>query len=162
MLELCHGFALQAAIKCLWCTKPPSLALIYVESVSRPHCARGYQMSFVFTAFSRAVSQCMGGAMFCLAWMSSVVLYWVVSRFLARPVKQLKDSLIPLFKGMVCSRSWVRRCVNTNCCPTMLEMCQRPLSASSDHRALVYNLFFLVLSLCWKCGKDLSLQVVTR
>ena len=40
----------------------------------------------LFTTFSRAVSRYMGATMFCLAWMSSGVLYWVASRFLDRLV----------------------------------------------------------------------------
>ena len=57
----------------------------------------------------------MGAAMICLAWMSSAVLYWAVSRFLARPVErkcysaEQEDSLRPLFEAIVYSRSWVRK-----------------------------------------------------
>ena len=57
--------------------------------------------------FSRAVCWYMGAAMICLAWMISVVLYWVVSHFPARPVEQMcysveeEDSLKPLFKAIV-------------------------------------------------------------
>ena len=53
-----------------------------------------------------------------LAWMSSAVLYWVLSRFLVRPVQRKcysvepEDSLRPLFKAIVYSRSWVRNNVN--------------------------------------------------
>ena len=38
----------------------------------------------LLTTFPRAVSRYMGAAMFCLGWMSSAMLYWVVSCFLAR------------------------------------------------------------------------------
>ena len=61
--------------------------------------------------FSRAVSPCMGAAMICLAWTSSVLLCWGVSHFLARPVErksysvEQEGSLRPLFKAIVYSRS---------------------------------------------------------
>ena len=42
----------------------------------------------LFTTCSRAVSRCIGAAMFCLAWVSSAVLYRVVSRFLAGLVER--------------------------------------------------------------------------
>ena len=72
----------------------------------------------VFTTFSRAVSRCMGAAMICLAWMTSAVLYWVVSHFLSRPVEQKcysveqENLLRPLFKAIVYSWSWVKNSVN--------------------------------------------------
>ena len=68
--------------------------------------------------FSCAVSRYMGAAIVCLAWLSSTLLYWVVSCFLVRLVEQkcysaeLEDSLRPLFKAIVYSKSWVRKRVN--------------------------------------------------
>ena len=44
----------------------------------------------VFTSFSQAVSRCMGAAMLCLGWMSSAVLYQIVSPFPARLVEEQK------------------------------------------------------------------------
>ena len=76
-----------------------------------------FPVLIVFTTFSRAVSRYMVAAMFCLVWMSSAVLYWVVSRFLARPVErkcysvEQEDSLRPLFNAIVYLRSWVRKSV---------------------------------------------------
>ena len=74
----------------------------------------------VFTTFSRGLFWCMGTAMVCLAWMSSAVFYRVVARFLARPVEwkccslEPVDSLRPLFKAIVYSRSWVRNSMNSS------------------------------------------------
>ena len=38
--------------------------------------------------FSSALSRCKGTTLVCLAWLSSAVLYWVVSSFLARLVER--------------------------------------------------------------------------
>ena len=54
-----------------------------------------------------------------LAWMSSAVLFWIVLRFLARSAErkcysaEQEDSLRPLSKAIIHSRSWVRNCVNS-------------------------------------------------
>ena len=77
-----------------------------------------------FITFSCAVSRYTGAAMICLAWMSSAVLHWVASRFLARLVERKcysaeeEDSLRPLFEAIVYSRSWVRKSVNW-----VMDMC---------------------------------------
>ena len=86
-----------------------------------------YLCVHLFITFSRAVSRYMGAAMTRLAWMSSAVLYWVVARFLARPVKRKRystepeDSVRPLFKAIVYSRSSVRENVNTTCRYTSVQ-----------------------------------------
>ena len=59
-----------------------------------------------------------GSAMFCLSWLSLALLYWVISRYLARllftEVSRIQpdDSPTLLFKAIVYSRSWVRKLVN--------------------------------------------------
>ena len=99
-------------------TTDTEINILFAES---PELPKVFSVSWsrleLFKTFSRAVSRCMGAAMTCLAWMSSAVLYWVVSRFLARPVEwkccslEPVDSLRPLFKAIVYSRSWVRNSV---------------------------------------------------
>ena len=66
----------------------------------------------MFTTFSRAVSRCMGVAMICLAWMISAVLYWLPVQRRCYSVEQ-ENSLKPLCKAIVHSRSWVGNSVNT-------------------------------------------------
>ena len=72
--------------------------------------------------FSHDLSRCMGAVMIFLAWMSLAVLYWIVSHFLAGPVErkcylvEQEDSLRPLFKAIVYTRSWVRNNVNNSSC----------------------------------------------
>ena len=64
--------------------------------------------------FHVLVSRCMDDVMICFAWMTSAVLYWDVLHFLARPVERKcysvepEDSLRPLFRAIVYSRSLVR------------------------------------------------------
>ena len=92
-----------------------------------------------FTSFSRAVSQYMGTAMICLAWLNSVVLYWVVSPFLARPVEwkcysaEQEDSLRPLFKAIVYSRSWVRKSANRPGVASAEQLCDAETSERLQH-----------------------------
>ena len=56
-----------------------------------------------------------------LEWVQQCCLYYVVSRFLARPVElkcysaEPDDSLRPLFEAIVYSRSWVSKSVNSPC-----------------------------------------------
>ena len=47
-----------------------------------------FQVLLLFTTLSRAASRCMGGAVFCLTWMSSAVLCKVVSHFRVRLVER--------------------------------------------------------------------------
>ena len=104
-------------------TTDTEINILFAES---PELPKVFSVSWsrleLFKTFSRAVSRCMGAAMICLAWMSSAVLYSVVSRFLARPVERKcysvepEDSLRPLFKAIVYSRSWVRNSVNSFAC----------------------------------------------
>ena len=43
-----------------------------------------FSFCLLYTTFACAVSRRMGATMFCFGWQSLAVLYWVVSRFLAR------------------------------------------------------------------------------
>ena len=80
---------------------------------------RGTQKQSPRHWLAHAISQCMGAAIICLAWMSSAVLYGVVSQFLTRPFQrkcysvEQEDLLRPLFKAIVYSRSQVRKCEYT-------------------------------------------------
>ena len=59
---------------------------------------------FIHNHFLRVASRCIGAAMFYLTWMSSAALYWVVSRFLARPVERKCDSYNRTTRSDRCSR----------------------------------------------------------
>ena len=73
---LMHGnFSPVAFTACFFLYSP---RIMFVPSwliMHMLHCVR----IMLLTTFSRAVSRCTGAAMICLAWMSSVVLYRVVS-----------------------------------------------------------------------------------
>ena len=79
---------------------------------------RGFSIQHkICTTFSIAVSRCIGTAMICFARMSSAVLDRFASCVPARSVErkcysvEQKDSLRPLLKAIVYSRSWVKNSV---------------------------------------------------
>ena len=89
------------------------------RKIKRTRCLRVFTRWSPFPHLrSCAVFRCMGAAMICHAWMSSAVLYWVVSHFLARLVErkcysvELEDPLWPFFKVIAYSRLLVRNGVN--------------------------------------------------
>ena len=63
----------------------------------------------LFASFSRAVFRCMDAAVFCFAWMSSAVLYWIVSRFLARLVERKCYSYYRKIRSYHCSEQLFTR-----------------------------------------------------
>ena len=59
-----------------------SICLLFAGTSGCSYCQRSWTVRTIlavvlFTTFSRAVSRCMGEAMFCFGWASLAVLYWL-------------------------------------------------------------------------------------